>query len=130
MPKNIKAYGIALLGLLTAAALLSRLGAAMPAAEVIRKLAGMRLALALHRIEHKTFPSSFGQLPAGGNLEAIPEIKLAWHGRSAKVADVRSFGIRDTGAWAYVSEPASAQFGLVYIDCRHRDEKGRFWSEF
>jgi len=90
----------------------------------------MRLALALHRIEHKTFPPAFAQLPAGGKLEAVPELKLAWHAGAAKVADVRTFGIRDTGGWAYVSDPASAQFGLVYIDCRHKDEKGRFWSEF
>ena len=29
----------------------------------------------------------------------------------------------------YVNDPADPQFGVVYIDCTHKDEKGRFWSE-
>ncbi len=116
--------------LLLAAAALGRFGAAMPAAEIIRKLAGMRVAVTLFRLEHKTFPGSFEELQAAGKLEAVPGIKLAWHRGAAKVTAVPSFMIRDTGAWAYVNDPADKQFGLIYIDCGHKDEKGRFWSEF
>ncbi len=115
---------------LAAAAALVRLRYAMPAAEVVRKLSGLRVALTLYRLEHKTFPASFGDIIADGKLETVPEIKLSWHRGKTKVLNVGTLKIRDTGTWAYVNDPASAQFGLVYIDCRHNDEKGRFWSEF
>ena len=29
-----------------------------------------------------------------------------------------------------MNEPGDPDFGLLYIDCAHKDEKGRFWSEF
>jgi hypothetical protein len=38
--------------------------------------------------------------------------------------------VEDTGGWAYVNAPASPDFGLVFLDCSHSDEKGRRWSEF
>ena len=115
--------------LLLAAAGLVRLRARMPASDVMRKLSGMRVALTLYRLEYKTPPGSFEQVLAAGKLETVPAIKLAWHRGSAQVLNVPSFKFRDTGAWAYVNDPAAAQFGLVYIDCTHKDEKGRFWSE-
>lgn len=129
MRNKLYAGGVILMAL-SAAALLLYMRSAMPAAGVIRKLSGLRVALTLYRLEHKTFPASFEQLQADGKLEAVPELKLACHRSAAKVADVPAFGLKDTGSWAYVNEPRAAQFGLVYIDCRHRDEKGRFWSEF
>lgn len=129
MGKRTKAGATALL-LIFAAGALMRLSTAMPAAAVIRKLAGIRVALALYRQEYKTYPGSFERVLSEAKLEVVPGLKLAWHRGSSKVKDVPAFAIKDTGAWNYVSDPASAQFGLVYIDCRHKDEQGRFWSEF
>jgi len=122
--------GSAALPLCLAAGILTHMSTAMPAAVVIRKLAGIRVALALYRQEHKTRPATFERVLSEGNLEIVPEIKLAWHRQRSKVTDVSAFEIKDTGAWNYVNDPTSAQFGLVYIDCRHKDEQGRFWSEF
>ena len=113
-----------------AAAGTTYLRTSMPAAEVVRKLAGMRVALTLYRLEHKRFPGSFGDVVASGQLEAVPDLKLSGHLRYAAVRQAGSFELKDTGGWAYVNDPGRPQFGLLYIDCSHKDEKGRFWSEF
>lgn len=102
----------------------------MPAAEVLRKLSGLRLAVELYRQEKRALPPSFADVLAAGKLEAVPALKLRRHRRAAAVRDAASQEVRDTGGWAYVNGPASPQFGLVYIDCSHYDEKGRRWSEF
>ena len=102
----------------------------MKAAEVVRKLSAIRLALALYAVEHKEPPAAFEGLLDSGKLEAVPELKLRGHFYSSKVANVPAFAIRDTGGWAYVNDPRSRDFGLAYIDCSHKDEKGRYWSEF
>lgn len=121
---------------LCAAALLAAAGAGLylhsgtTAAEGIRKLAGLRMALELYRQEHKTFPSAYDRVLEAGNLEAVPELKLKWHLKTAKVRNVPSFRIDDTGGWAYIGNRSDPQFGLLYIDCSHKDEKARPWSEF
>lgn len=102
----------------------------MGAAEVVRKLSGIRLALELYRQEHKKFPASFAETLRAGTLEAAPELKLPGHLKNSQVRDTPSLAITDSGGWAYVSDPRSPDFGLLYIDCSHRDEKSRFWSEF
>jgi hypothetical protein len=102
----------------------------MGAAEVIRKLASLRLALALYGVEHKGPPADFAEVLNSGKLEAVPELKLRGHFHSSKVRNVPAFEIRDTGGWAYVNAPGNKDFGLAYIDCAHKDEKGRYWSEF
>lgn len=103
---------------------------AMPAAEVIRKLAGLRMAMELYRQDHKGFPSAYARVLEAGNLEAVPDLKLKWHLKTTKVRTVNSFKIANTGGWAYVGNPSDPQFGLVYIDSSGKDEKGRPWSEF
>ncbi|HAN04293.1 MAG TPA: hypothetical protein DCQ25_03355 [Elusimicrobia bacterium] len=102
----------------------------MDAAEVVRKLSGIRLSLELYRQEHKKYPASFAETLRAGTLEAAPELKLPGHLRNSQVRDTPALAIKDTGGWAYVSDPKSPDFGLLYIDCSHRDEKSRFWSEF
>jgi len=118
-----------------AAALLTGLGgyyfmSGMKAAEVVRKLSGMRVALELYRQEYKRPPASFGDILKAGTLEEAPALKLARHFRRSSVRDTPSMIIKDTGGWAYVNAPKDPAFGLLYIDCAHRDEKGRYWSEF
>jgi len=102
----------------------------MDAAEVVRKLSGIRLSLELYRQEHKQYPAAFAETLRAGTLEAAPELKLPGHFRNSKVRDTPALTITDSGGWAYVSDPKSPDFGLLYIDCSHRDEKSRFWSEF
>lgn len=102
----------------------------MDAAEVVRKLSGIRLSLELYRQEHRKYPASFAETLRAGTLEAAPDLKLPGHFKSSEVRDTPSLAIKDSGGWAYVSDPRSPDFGLLYIDCSHRDEKSRFWSEF
>ncbi len=102
----------------------------MDAAEVVRKLSGTRLSLELYRQEHKKYPPSFAETLRAGTLEAAPELKLPGHFKKSQVRDTPALAITDTGGWAYVSDPKSPDFGLLYIDCSHKDEKSRFWSEF
>lgn len=121
---------------LSAAALLAAawgllwLRGGMDAAEAVRKLSGLRMSLELYKQEHKKLPPSFGETLRAGTLEAAPELKLPGHFKVSAVKDTPSMVIKDTGGWAYVNNPADPAFGLVYMDCSHKDEKGRFWSEF
>jgi len=102
----------------------------MEAAEVVRKLAGMRVSLELYRQEYRRLPASFSETLRAGTLEEAPALKLPRHLKSSSVKDMPSRLIKDTGGWAYVNNPGDPDFGLLYIDCAHRDEKGRYWSEF
>jgi hypothetical protein len=102
----------------------------MKAPEVIRKLSGLRMALALYALEHKTPPISFEETLREGKLETSPGLKLPRHFGSAAVRNAASFKIKDTGIWSYVNNPEDPDFGLLFIDCSHLDEKGRYWSEF
>ncbi|MBI5743354.1 MAG: hypothetical protein HY952_02280 [Elusimicrobia bacterium] len=102
----------------------------MGATDVIRGLSGLRMALALYAQEHKGPPASYAEVIRYGKLEEAPLLKLRRHRGASSVKDVPSRQVRDTGGWAYVNVPGSPDFGLVFIDCSHMDEKGRFWSEF
>ena len=124
-----------ILALAGAAALLAvwgevYLSRGMDAAEVVKKLAGMRLSLELYRQEYKRLPASFRETLRAGTLAEAPGLKLSLHLKTSSVRDTPSMLIKDTGGWAYVNDPGDRDFGLLYIDCAHRDEKGRFWSEF
>jgi hypothetical protein len=102
----------------------------MGAQEAIRKLSGLRICLALYAAEHKPPPADFNEMLRSGRLDGIPYLKLRGHLGHAAVRQTPVRDIRDTGSWAYVNDPKSHDFGLVYIDSSQRDEKGRFWSEF
>jgi hypothetical protein len=103
---------------------------AMGSAEVIRKLQGMRLAVELFRQAAGHLPADINEVVRNGSLEAVPELKLKRHFASSKVRNADRHRILDTGSWGYVNDPGSADFGKVFIDCSHQDEKGRYWSEF
>jgi len=102
----------------------------MEAAEVVRRLSGMRVSLELYRQQYKKLPASFSETLRAGTLEEAPALKLPGHLEKSRVLDTPAMLIKDTGGWAYVNAPGDPAFGLLYIDCSHKDEKGRFWSEF
>lgn len=114
---------------LTAALLALRFSSGMEPAEAIRKLSSLRMALTLYANESGRPPDSFAEVVSAGKLEAVPYLKLAWHRGSGAVRDAADRTLRDTGGWVYVNTPGP-DFGLVFIDCGHRDGKGRYWSEF
>ena len=102
----------------------------MEPAEVMRKLSGLRMAVTFFRVAHSRQPADIGEVIQSGNLEAVPVIKLKRHPSSSRVRNAREPAALDTGGWAYVSNPESRAFGTVFIDCVHKDGKGRSWSEF
>lgn len=120
---------LAAAALLSAAALFY-LSRGMEAAEVVRRLSGLRISLELYRQQYKKLPPSFGETLRAGTLEEAPALKLPWHLKNSAVRDTPTMEIKDTGGWAYVNGPGEPAFGLLYIDCSHKDERGRFWSEF
>lgn len=122
---------IAMLAALAAAGWLALwLRGGMEAPEAVRRLSALRLSAELYRQEHKRLPAAFADTVRAGTLEAAPYLKLPGHFRRGEVKDVPAFRISDSGGWAYVNDPKSPDFGLVYMDCSHRDERGRYWSEF
>jgi len=129
MKKTILA-ALAAAGLLLAARWTAWFYGGMETAEVLRKLSGLRVSLTLYTLEHGKKPASFADIIKSGNLEGAPKLKLARHFAATSVRDTNSFRIKDTGGWAYVNAPGDPSFGLLYIDCSHKDEKGRYWSEF
>lgn len=129
MPKKLALLLSAAL-LLAAAFALYRRARPMDAAEAVRRLGGMRVAVTLYKLSKGSAPADFRELGAGGQLEAPPELKLRWHRASSKVRSAPALRAEDTGGWGYVNDPKSRDFGTVFIDCLHRDERGRWWSEF
>ena len=130
MKKNIIiAAGIAAL-LFAAVGGVRYTNSSMEPAEVIRKLSVMRMAVTFFRLARGRRPADIGEVIKNGNLEAVPVLKLKRHLASSKVRNTPEPAARDTGGWAYVNDPKSRAFGTIFIDCTHKDGKGRFWSEF
>ncbi len=102
----------------------------MGSAIVIRKLQGMRLAVELFRQANGHLPADINEVVLNGNLEAPLDLKLKGHLTSSKVRNSASIESLDTGGWGYVNDPANSDFGTVFIDCSHKDEKGRDWIRF
>ncbi len=102
----------------------------MGSPEVLRKLSGLRVSLELYSMERRRKPASFEDIIKEGQLEGAPALKLPGHRGTSHVRNAPAFAISDTGGWAYVNAPDSRDFGTIFIDCAHKDEKGRFWSEF
>ncbi|OGS59594.1 MAG: hypothetical protein A3J79_01480 [Elusimicrobia bacterium RIFOXYB2_FULL_62_6] len=121
---------LATLCVAAAGALLRYYSSSMDAAEAVRRLAGMRVAMTLFKISKGSPPKDFRELTAGGQLEAPMDLKLKWHGTSSQVRHAPALRAEDNGGWGYVNDPASPDFGTIFIDCLHRDERGRYWSEF
>ena len=117
-------------GLAAAAGGVLYLRSGMGAAEAVRKLSALRIAVELYRMEKGKPPQSFAETVRSGKLEGVPRLKLPGHFPSSEVRDVPALRVADTGGWAYVNAPGDRDFGLVYLDCSHRDERGRYWSEF
>ncbi|MFA6030679.1 MAG: hypothetical protein WC969_12550 [Elusimicrobiota bacterium] len=98
----------------------------------ITSLGSIRSALSVYYGDHEgKYPAELSELTAGGRyLSALPELRGTPHAptdETAYYSDVRS---SDTGRWGYVNEPASKDFGTVWVDCTHTDMKERNWTQF
>ncbi len=82
------------------------------------------------------YPSTLSELTVAGKyLSKIPRIQVASHGETDAVTTLRGITdaaslkmkLKDTGGWAYVSDPKSPQFGTVIVDCTHTDSHSSTW---
>ena len=70
-------------------------------------------------------------------MSQIPEIHLEHHQASKTIRIITQFNgkdlksaVEDTGRWTYVGDPASPNFGSIFIDCSHNDAKDRVWHQY
>lgn len=63
-------------------------------------------------------------------IPALPELQLPWHAKTGALALVGGTGrgpaeaAADSGGWLYFTDPGSAYFGMLILDCSHKDENG------
>ena len=61
-------------------------------------------------------------------LPTMPELELPWHARTAAIelssGPVTGEGLSDTGGWLYINDPKSASFGMIVLNCSHKDDQG------
>ncbi len=101
-----------------------------PVPEALKKLSGLRVAAELYRQENGSRPRDYREVLAEGKLEEVPRLKLKWRQACAKVVNYRSLQPAGTGCWGYVADPASPDFGSVFIDSPGKDPSGRHWTWF
>jgi hypothetical protein len=103
-------------------------------------LAGVRAAIAQYYIDNKSkYPENLGQL-VPKYATHIPTLWNGGHDEGGKSFphgssnEVTGYPNRitngDSGTWGYVNDPASHDFGTVFIDCTHTDWRGLKWNSF
>lgn len=74
-------------------------------------------------------------------LKEIPNTKLPkndtysnpGHGESQAVIGISSgiaANFNDAAGWAYVNAPGAQDWGLVYVNCTHKDTQGKYWTSY
>lgn len=91
------------------------------------------------------YPKTLDELVGPVYIEKIPQAKTADHPASsawtAYGAEVctgsKEYGqeidpgkLKDTGGWGYVNDPQAPCYGQVFVDCSHKDTKGKTWTEY
>lgn len=92
-----------------------------------------------------------GAYPAGLDalvpkyIESIPAVKAEPHaestawtaygdelctGKSEYGQELDPAKLKDTGGWGYVADPNSKCWGMIFVDCSHKDTKGKYWTEY
>lgn len=58
----------------------------------------------------------------------MPQVNLVrFHPRTREVVYYPAFQARDSGKWAYISNPQDERWGHFYLDCSHTDIRGDAW---
>ncbi len=104
------------------------------AAAARKALQGLRVRLQAYYAEKGgAYPAGLAAL--GGE---IPELELPGHLRTAGVTVIDSKEYdkepgkagADTGGWLYFSAPDSANYGLLLLDCAHKDADGAEFRKY
>ncbi|HNT97654.1 MAG TPA: hypothetical protein PKK31_05235 [Elusimicrobiales bacterium] len=101
-----------------------------PVPEALRKLSGLRVAAELYRQDKGARPRDYGEVLAEGKLEAVPRLKLRGRPACSRVVNYPALKPGGTGCWGYVADPASPDFGTVFVDSAGKDPQGRHWTWF
>jgi len=76
-------------------------------------------------------PEAVGLIVSSCSPRGLWQDKLYPHPPGVGVEYYPEAESRDSGKWAYVNNPASADFGRFYIDCAHQDpDRGEPWSSY
>jgi hypothetical protein len=65
-----------------------------------------------------------------GYIPAVPELELPWHGKTGELSLIDEAGagpaevVTDTGGWLYFADPKSSNFGMLTLNCSHKDSDG------
>ena len=108
------------------------------AASAARTLQAFRAALQVAYTEAGgKYPKSPAEL-APRVIQAVPELHLPGHERTNKIklVDSRKYdadiskAVSDSGGWLFFSNPESANYGLLVLDCSHPGEDGQKFYEY
>ncbi len=91
------------------------------------------------------YPASLEALIEPRYLQAMPKTKLAdhketdvWTAYGAEVCtgkgeygnEIDVSKLKDTGGWGYVADATASCWGTIFVDCTHKDTRGRHWPEY
>lgn len=100
-------------------------------AAALDALSEVRKALKDYKAKEDKYPKNLAKL-APKYIPAVPEIQLADHPATREVMTIDSSdyddavfqAITDTGKWLYFTDKRSKYYGLVMIDCSHKNSGG------
>lgn len=109
-------------------------------------LGSLRSASAIYYGENEgIYPAALEALVNPEFLKEIPKTKLEHHKETAVWTaygnevcgakkeyehEIDASKLMDTGGWGYVTDPKSDCWGQIFVDCTHRDTRGRPWPEY
>ncbi len=97
----------------------------------IAALSELRKAIEAYKTAEVKYPRHLAKLTPK-YIQEIPKISVADHPATSEVMEIESSNydeklfqaITDTGKWLYFTDKESRYYGLVLIDCSHKDAQG------
>ena len=97
----------------------------------VAALLELKKAVEAYKAGEVKYPKRLGKL-VPKYIKEIPEISVADHPATSEVLEINSSdydealvqAITDTGKWLYFTDKNSKYYGLVLIDCSHKDARG------
>lgn len=109
-------------------------------------LGSLRSALAIYYGDAQgQYPATLDALIGPKYIPAIPKTKIDAHmetnvvtlygaevctGKTEFGTQIDASKIKDTGGWGYVADPKAPCSGQLFVDCSHKDTKGKLWPEY
>jgi type II secretory pathway pseudopilin PulG len=105
------------------------------------RLGSLRAAASIYYGDHEgVYPTDLSQLPQAAQPPAVPDHPNAagvevygaevCTGSTEYGAEIAGDKLRDTGKWGYVADPKAKCYGQIFVDCTHKDAKGKPWYTY